>query len=467
MERHVRLLRELRRRGIAKAWLVGGVVRDFLLNKSPADIDVVCEESQAKTIIDKLGGAVTGKPPFCTVSTVLPILDEKGFSHKWNIEITLLTGGSIQKDLERRDFTINAIAMDINGKMIDPFDGAADIRRRVLRLVPALTLPYEADPIRVVRLLRFACALDFSVDSMTELLTKNFIREHRGVLANVPQERYGKEFLKGFASRPLDFLLSLEDYELLPVVLPEVEAMRGVEQPAIFHPEGDVLAHTIRVVGEAQKEIRKHPEKRDVVLALAALLHDVGKPRSARPHPKYDRACFFGHEKTGELMVWDILSKWSIPGKITAQVTALVRHHMIPGGNFTERTCVKLIRKIGAETAEQLFTLALCDARGTLGTGDNILVARELFAQVHDNLYRAQDASFRRWLDGNDVMDILKIQPSREVGRVLEELDVAVGAGELHSREEAIEWLRRKFGRETKSGRWEGLERLSGTETRL
>jgi tRNA nucleotidyltransferase/poly(A) polymerase len=362
-----------------------------------------------------------------------------------NLEIALLTGGSIQKDLERRDFTINAIAMDAEGEIIDPFAGASDIRRRVLRLVPALTLPYEADPVRVVRLLRFACELDFRIDFMTEFLTKNFIQERREALANVPQERYGKEFLKGFASRPRDFLLSLEDYELLPMVLPEVEAMRGVEQPVIFHPEGDVLAHTFRVLDEAQKEIRKRPEKRDSVLALSALLHDVGKPPCARPHPKYDRACFFGHEKTGEQMTWDILNRWSVPGKITAQVAALVRHHMIPGGNFTERACVRLIRKIGAENVEQLFALALCDARGTMGTGENILAARELFSQVQENLSRAQDASSRRWLDGNDVMAVLKIQPSREVGRVLEELDVAIGVGELHSREEAIEWLKRKF----------------------
>jgi poly(A) polymerase len=378
------------------------------------------------------------------VNTILPVSGEENAA-KLNLEISLLTGGSIQKDLERRDFTINAIAMDADGKIIDPLGGVLDIRRCVLRLVTASALPYEADPVRVVRLLRFACGLGFKIDSATEVLTKKFIREHRAALANIPKERYGKEFLKGFASRPLDFLTSLENYNLLPMVLPEVEAMRGVEQPAVFHPEGDVLTHTFRVVGEAQKEILSRSERRDVVLALAALLHDVGKPRSLQPHPKYDRVCFFGHDKTGEQMVLDILGAWSVPGKITAQVAVLVRRHMIPGGNLTERTCVKLIREIGAEAAERLFTLALCDARGAMGAGENILAARKLFAQVRDNLARAQDTSSKRWIDGNDVMAILKISPGREVGRILEELDVAVGRGELRGREEAIEWLKSKM----------------------
>jgi hypothetical protein len=105
---------------------------------------------------------------------------------------------------------------------------------------------------------------------------------------------------------------------------------------------------------------------------------------------------------------------------------------------------VKLIRTIGAKAAERLFTLALCDAKGTLATGENILAARELFVQVRDNLARVRDTASKRWIDGNDVMAVLKIPPGREVGRILEELDVAVGAGALRSREEAVEWLASK-----------------------
>ncbi|MDR2179208.1 MAG: HDIG domain-containing protein [Synergistaceae bacterium] len=440
MKRFISLLRELKSRGIEEAWLVGGVVRDFFLGREPTDVDIACGESDVNAVVARLGGAIVGKPPFCTVSTSL-----LGFP----VEISLLSGPGIPKDLERRDFTINALAMDAEGNIIDPFGGAGDIRRRVLRLVPAPASPYDADPVRVVRLLRFACTLGFAVDPETEERTKSFIAAHKGELANVAQERYGKELLKGFAERPHYFLSLLEDYFLLPVVLPQVEAMRGVEQPVIFHPEGDVLRHTFRVLAEAEKTMENTGQ--DVVLALGALLHDVGKPQSAQPHPKYERVCFFGHQEAGEEIALDLLSGWAVPGKTASQVAALVKHHMIPGGNFTKRTCVKLIRKLGPELAEKLFDLALCDARGSMGSGENIQAARELFLEVLDNLRQAQEASDKRWVNGHDVMEILGIPPGPEVGRVLEELDVAAGTGRLRGKDEALGWLKERAKGEGKS----------------
>jgi putative nucleotidyltransferase with HDIG domain len=442
MERFISLLGELKNRGIAEAWLVGGAVRDFLLGRDPADIDIVCGGLGADAVAAKLGGAVVGKSPFCTVSVSL-----SGFP----VEVSLLTGSSIQKDLERRDFTINALAADIKGNVIDPFGGARDIRRRVLRLVPAPAAPYEADPVRVVRLLRFACTLGFSIDPETETATKQFIEKHKTELSGVSKERYGKEFLKGFAARPYCFLTLLENYSLLPVVLPVAEAMRKVEQPAAFHPEGDVLEHTFRVLEEAQKMIENRPEGQDAVLALAALLHDAGKPRSARPHPKYGYACFFGHEKTGEEMSRALLAEWAVPGKTASQAADLVKHHMIPGGDFTKRTCVKLIRRLGPELSEKLFDLALCDARGATGSGENIHEARALFREVRNNLAQTEKSPGKRLLNGRDVMSLLGIAPGREVGGILEELDIAVGTGELRGRDEAIEWLKSEWEARTLS----------------
>jgi putative nucleotidyltransferase with HDIG domain len=436
MKRFISLLRELKGMKLGEAWLVGGVVRDFLLGREPADVDIVCEESDANAIVAKLGGAVVGRQPFCTVSTFL-----SGFP----VEISVLTGSSIQKDLERRDFTINALAMDADGAIIDPFDGTRDIRRCVLRLVPAPKSPYEADPIRVVRLLRFACTLGFAVDPETEEKTKRFVAEHGTELANVSGERYGKEFLKGFAARPHYFLTLLEKYSLLPVVLPEAEAMRGVEQPIVFHPEGDVLKHTFRVLEEAEKTIENRPEGQDAVLALAALLHDAGKPQTAGIHPKYGHACFFGHDKAGWEISLGLLNEWAVPGKIASQVAALVRYHMVPGGDFTKRTCVKLIRKLGADLSEKLFELALCDAKGSMGEGKNIQEARALFREVLDNFRKAEEASGRRWLNGHDVMEILGIRPGPEVGNILEELDVAIGTGRFRDKGEAAEWLKNTF----------------------
>jgi len=442
IKRFIPFLHELKRRGVENSWLVGGVVRNLLMGREPSDIDIVCTEADAETLVSRVGGAVVGKPPFCTVSTFL--LD-------YPVEIALLTGPSIEKDLERRDFTVNAIAADVEGNVIDPFGGAADIARRVLRLIPVSApqnMAYKSDPVRVVRLLRFACTLGFAIDPETEKTTKEFIAGHLPELADVPRERYGKEFLKGFASRPHDFLKMLEDYSLLPVALPEIEAMRGVEQPVEFHPEGDVLAHTFHTLTEVQKVIENR-NCRDAVFALSALFHDAGKPQTLRPHPKYGHNCFFGHDEVGERIALATLSAWAIPGSITSEIAPLVRYHMIPGGEFTERTCVKLIRRLGNTEGDKmplidrLFDLALCDAKGAMGSGENILAARRLFCEVRDNLFRAKEASSsEKWLDGHDVMKILGIPPGRKVGQILEELDVAVGAGKLRGKNEAVEWLR-------------------------
>jgi len=441
IDRFLPFLRELKRKGVEDSWLVGGVVRDLLLEKEPADVDVVCSETDAETLVSKVGGVTIGKPPFCTVSTFL--LD-------CPVEIALLTGTSIQKDLERRDFTINAIAADAAGNIIDPFGGAADISQRILRLVPPLTPkipPYEADPVRVVRLLRFACTLGFTIEPETEKATKKFILSHLAELANIPKERYGKEFLKGFAFRPYDFLTMLEDYSLLPAILPEIEAMRGVEQPPAYHPEGDVLTHTFHTLAEVQK-IMENRHCRDVVLALSALFHDTGKPQTLRPHPKYGHNCFFGHDETGEKIASDTLSSWAVPGSIASEVASLVRYHMILGGEFTERTCVKLIRRLGntegddMPLVDRLFDLALCDSKGAMGSGENIIAARKLFCEVRDNFFHAKDTSSKKWLDGHDVMEILDIPPGRKVGQILEELDVAIGTGKLRNKDEAVEWLK-------------------------
>ena len=434
LEKFIPILNELKRRGIDNSWLVGGVVRDLLMGREPTDIDIVCDEGTTESLISKVGGTLVGKPPFCTVSTHL--LD-------YPIEIGILTGKSIHEDLELRDFTMNAIAIDIEGNIFDPFGGVRDIQNCGIRLVPATTLPYEADPVRVVRALRFAHILNFSIEFETAVVTARFIKEHPDKLTNIPNERYGKELLKGFSSRPYDFLTVLEYYSLLPIVLPEIELMRAIEQPAIFHPEGCVLTHTFRVMNEVQGL-----NINNIILTLAALFHDVGKPHTIRKHPKYERDCFYKHDLVGSRIALEVLNTWAIPNYINSAVSSLVRYHMFHMGRITKRTCVKLLRKFGntleesLPLAELLFDLAFSDARGAMDTGEKILVARERLYEVHDNLFQVKTSSNNRLLSGKEIMHILGIPPGREVGRILEEIDVAVSAGKFSNKNEVEEWLK-------------------------
>ena len=437
MDQITSFLKELKRLGIADAWLVGGVVRDWVRKRPSSDVDIVCSESNPEIIASKIHGAIVGKHPQQIVTKRMK---------EQLVEIIPMRGMCIEDDLRHRDFTINAMAADINGEIIDPFGGVRDIEHNTLRLVPAPVLPYEDDPVRVLRLLRFASFLGYTIEEETRERTVDFIKTNSDRIKAIPKERLGKEFIKGFAYKPFDFLKLIEGYNLLPLILPEIEAMREMEQSPIHHPEGDVLAHTFLTLREAQSVMQQNGDQiSDVILTLAALLHDVGKPSSASIHPKLDRISFFGHESAGMQIASKMITPWAIPEEIRAPVLHLINHHMQPSQTFTERTAVKLIRRIGADNAKLLFVLALCDARGSSGEVDSIVAARAIFEGVMDNLVRAESAQqskSQRLLNGNDVMEIMNLKPGPWIAQILEDLDVATGSGTLQTKEDALLWLK-------------------------
>ena len=437
MDQITSFLKELKRLGIADAWLVGGVVRDWVRKRPSSDVDIVCSESNPEIVASKIHGAIVGKPP-------QQIVTKRMKEHL--VEIIPMRGMCIEDDLRHRDFTINAMAADINGEIIDPFGGVRDIESNTLRLVPAPVLPYEDDPVRVLRLLRFASFLGYTIEEETRERTVDFIKNNSDRIRAIPKERLGKEFINGFAHKPFDFLKLIEDYNLLPLILPEVEALRGVEQSPIHHPEGDVLAHTFLTLREAQSVIRQNDDQNsDIVLGLAALLHDIGKPASACIHPKLDRISFFGHESAGMHIANKMITPWAMSEEIRVSVLHLINHHMQPSQTFTERTAVKLIRRIGAENAKLLFVLALCDARGSSGEVCSIVGARAIFEGVMDNLVRAesvQQSKSQRLLNGNEVMEIMNLKPGPGIAQILEDLDVATGCGTLQTKEDALLWLK-------------------------
>ena len=437
MDQITSFLKELKRLGIADAWLVGGVVRDWVRKRPSSDVDIVCNESNPEIIASKIHGAIVGKHPQQIVTKRMK---------EQLVEIIPMRGMCIEDDLRHRDFTINAMAADINGEIIDPFGGVRDIEHNTLRLVPAPVLPYEDDPVRVLRLLRFASFLGYTIEEETRERTVDFIKNNSDRIRAIPKERLGKEFINGFAYKPFDFLKLIEDYNLLPLILPEVETLRGVKQSPIHHPEGDVLAHTFLTLREAQEIIRqKGDQASDIVLGLAALLHDIGKPASACIHPKLDRISFFGHESAGMQIASKMITPWAMPEEIRASVLNLINHHMQLSQTFTERTAVKLIRRIGAENAKLLFVLALCDARGSSGEVGSIVEARATFDGVMDNLVRAESAQqskSQRLLNGNEVMEIMNLKPGPWIAQILEDLDVATGCGTLQTKEDALLWLK-------------------------
>ncbi len=320
MERAARRIVEKLRHHGHEAFFAGGSVRDLILRRKPQDIDIATSALPEQLIRlfshTSLIGARYG------------VVQVRLYGHAYEVttfrsEGPYLDGrrpssvifSSPEQDARRRDFTINGLFYDpIAERVIDYVHGRADIRSRIVRTIGNPEDRFAEDKLRMLRAVRFACSLDFSI----EPASWEAIRQHAGEIKLVSWERIRDEILKLLTgpapSRGLDLLL---ESGLLRCVMPEVEAMRGVPQPPEYHPEGDVYTHTKLALGLLH---RPSP-----VLALATLLHDVGKP------PTYsleERIRFDGHVELGARMAADICRRLKLSNDQTEQVVDLVLHHL-------------------------------------------------------------------------------------------------------------------------------------------
>ena len=320
MERAARRIVDKLRHHGHEAFFAGGSVRDLLLRRKPQDIDIatsaVPEQVRQLFPHSSMIGARYGvvqvrlyghSYEVTTFRTEGPYLDGRRPSS--------ITFSSPEQDARRRDFTINGLFYDpVAERIIDYVRGRADIHSRIIRTIGRPEDRFAEDKLRMLRAVRFACSLDFAI----EPATWEAIREHSGEIKLVSWERIRDEILKLLTgpdpSRGLDLL---RDSGLLRWILPEVDAMRGVPQPPNYHPEGDVYTHTKLALGLLR---RPSPE-----LALAALLHDVGKP------PTYsleDRIRFDGHVEVGARIAAEICRRLRLSNQQTEHVVDLVLHHL-------------------------------------------------------------------------------------------------------------------------------------------
>jgi len=320
MERAARRIVDKLRHHGHEAFFAGGSVRDLLLRRKPQDIDIatsaVPEQVRQLFPHSSMIGARYGvvqvrlyghSYEVTTFRTEGPYLDGRRPSS--------VTFSSPEQDARRRDFTINGLFYDpVAERIIDYVRGRADIHSRIIRTIGRPEDRFAEDKLRMLRAVRFACSLDFAI----EPATWEAIREHSGEIKLVSWERIRDEILKLLTgpdpSRGLDLL---RDSGLLRWILPEVDAMRGVPQPPNYHPEGDVYTHTKLALGLLR---RPSPE-----LALAALLHDVGKP------PTYsleDRIRFDGHVEVGARIAAEICRRLRLSNQQTEHVVDLVLHHL-------------------------------------------------------------------------------------------------------------------------------------------
>ena len=460
-----------------KAYLTGGLVRDMLLGRETADIDIAVA-TDALEVAPGVAKAFSGK--YVLLDEVNRIgrvvLDNETASTKsrWELDFSTFEG-NIEQDLARRDFTINAMAIDLeefvrqpqSPVLIDPFHGQDDLNHGVIRAVSETA--FTSDPARLLRAVRLAGELDFSIDSETETL----IQRYAHLISGVAGERTREELLKLLAMSQTGQLLAyLDELDLLTAIIPELAQMKGVSQPKIH--VWDVFDHSIETIatvcfllrqgtlkyaGEEvlaavpwSAELEQHFNQevsggstRGSLLKLAALLHDIAKPQT-KSIDEDGRARFLGHAKEGAISATSILERLRFSTKEIKLVEALISHHLRPTQMSQEelpsrRAIYRYFRDTGEAGIDILF-LSLADHLATRGPQlypSHWRQHTRLVAYVLDKHFEEESLTLPlKLIDGHDLIDNFGLSPGPRVGEVLEAVREAQASGEVTTREEAI-----------------------------
>lgn len=420
-----------------EAYFVGGAVRDVLMDLSPHDWDIATNATpeQVQAVFDESFyendfGTVGIPYEFEGENRVVEITtyrtQEVYEDYRRPDPAKLVWGKTVEEDLSRRDFTVNAIALRVEEKieksalntdyysllathylLIDPFNGQIDLEHRVIRAVGDPLERFDEDALRMMRAVRFFAQLDFLLDPSV----LHAIREKKKNLLKISAERVRDELWKILKSdRPYEGVEMLDEVGLLVYILPELVAGKGLMQRG--HHTHDVYTHSMLAL--------KHCPSKDPAVRLAALLHDIGKVPT---HVEREGVnTFFGHDISGAKMAREIAQRLRLSKKDREKVYTLVRWHMFSVDTIqTDSAVRRFIRKVGVENIQDMVDLRIGDRLGS-GTkhaeGWRLQEFKKRIEQLLMPTFTVKDLA----IDGNDVMRILNIPPSRKIGEVLEQL---------------------------------------------
>lgn len=450
----------------AEVWIAGGAVRNAALDREVTDLDLAVAgdpERAAKAVAREGDGhAFELSAEFATWRTVAR-------DRSWQLDATALRGETIEADLAARDFTLGAVAVPLaGGEPIDPYGGLADLERRLLRVVAEDS--FRADPLRLLRATRLAADLGLEVDSGTVAQARSEAR----LAAEPAGERQLAELRRLIGGPdPLRGVALLDELGLTAVVLPELEALRGVEQGPNHHL--DVHGHTLAVLeqtlevesdlerfaGERAAETRALLDEplademsRGTALRFGALLHDIGKPATRGERDGY--VTFIGHDSVGVEIVAGICRRLRASSRVTRHLQGLTLHHLRLGFLVHEaplppRRVHEYLRATEPVSAD-VTLLTVADRLSARGSGP---FATEEAIEAHLSLARQMLAAALDWhrqgppeplLRGDELAADLGIAPGPELGDLLAEVEAAQYAGEVSTREEALDRARRVRG---------------------
>jgi poly(A) polymerase len=419
-----------------EALLVGGCVRDLLLGREPADYDVTTDATPDR-VMELFTASIAVGAQFGVVLVpqdglkveVATFRSDVGYSDGRHPD-RVVYSKSVQEDVQRRDFTINGLLMrHETGEILDFVGGQSDLRAGVIRAIGEPDRRFTEDKLRMLRAVRFAARFGFDIGHKTFAS----IRRHAGAVTEISAERVRDELTKllteGAARHGFELL---EKAWLLSVVLPEIAAMKGVQQPPEFHPEGDVWTHTLLMIDGLRRGC-------PATLAWGVLLHDVGKPPTFRPASKTgDRIRFDHHVDVGARMAQAICRRYRFSNEETEQIAALVDNHMRfkDVGRMKKATLKRFVRLPRFDEHMELHRLDCVSSHRNL---DSYQFIQRFLAETPPEQVHPQ-----RVLTGNDLSEMGYI-PGPRFSEILKAVEDAQLEGQIHTKDEARNLVQSRF----------------------
>jgi poly(A) polymerase len=438
-EHATELVRTLRDRG-HQAYFAGGCVRDLLLGRDPSDYDVATDATpqqvmqifpQTYAVGEQFGVVLVPESSGAPAIEVATFRSDVSYSDGRHPDEVRFTKDP-REDAQRRDFTINGMMLDplilpgTTNNVLDFVGGQADLKAGIIRAIGDPNRRFEEDKLRMLRAVRFAARFSYMIDPATVQAVQQLAPSIQQVSAERVGEELSKMLTEGQARRAFELL---DETRLLPEVLPEIAAMKGVEQPAQYHPEGDVFVHTLLL-------LEKLPAGSSKTLAWGALLHDVGKPPTFRIAP--DRIRFDGHVEVGVKMAAEILRRLRFSNDETDQILALVDNHMRFGQveRMKQSTLKRFLRLPEFDEHLELHRIDCLSSHGQLEAYE---YTREQMRSMPPEAIRPTPL-----ITGRDLIEA-SYEPGPRFKEVLTAVEDAQLEGRLTSREAAMEFVRKEF----------------------
>lgn len=430
-----------------RVYVIGGYVRDLILGKEDNDIDVMVLGDGIKFagLVAKESGQQLDavyknfKTALLNIGNLkIEFASARKESYEKNSRKPAVEFATMDEDLSRRDFTINALALGLNvdnfGELTDHFEGLTDLKNKIIKTPLEPRKTFDDDPLRIMRAIRFASKLNFTVEEKTFLAIKEM--KHRlaedGV---VSQERITNEFLQILMSdKPSVGLDMLYKSGVMDIIFPEISLLEGVDQRKDFHHK-NVFYHTLIVIDNISQKTD------NVWLRFAALVHDIAKPNTKR-FVEGTGWTFHGHEELGARMMKKIFIRMKLPLNKLEYVEKLIRLHLRPIPLAKDEVTDSAIRRLAADAGEELEDLLkLCRADITSKNPDKVSKFMKNYELVEKKILEVQEKdklrNFQSPVRGDEIMEICGLKPGREVGIIKHKIEEAILEGEIPNEYEA------------------------------